>query len=163
MSMIGNLLSISTQQLEDFIQSPNLLEAYVYGDQKDQKSQTLDLDKTWHAIHFILNGDAYGGQGPLAMVFFGGKEIGEDLGIGPARYLTAEQVKQVANSVEQVSDHQFSKQYDIEALDQADIYPNMWDEDSEEGLQYILPYFQDLKQFYQEAALRNQAVLIYIQ
>ncbi len=39
----------------------------------------------------------------------------------------------------------------------------MWDEDSEEGLQYILPYFQDLKQFYQEAALRNQAVLIYIQ
>ncbi|MBP2543926.1 YfbM family protein [Acinetobacter guillouiae] len=162
MSMIGNLLSISTQQLEHFIQSPNLLEAYVYSDQKDQQSQALDLDKAWHAIHFILNGDSYGEQGPLAKVFFGGEEIGEDLGIGPARYLTAEQVKQVVTAIEQVSDHQFSSQYDIEALDQADIYPNMWDEDSEEGLKYILPYFQDLKKFYQEAAFRNQAVLIYI-
>ncbi len=29
MSMIDNLLSISMQLCEDFIQSPNLLEAYV--------------------------------------------------------------------------------------------------------------------------------------
>lgn len=54
MSMIGNLLSISSQQLEHFIQSPNLLEAYVYGDQKDQQSQTLDLDKTY-GMQFILS------------------------------------------------------------------------------------------------------------
>jgi hypothetical protein len=162
MSMIGNLLSISAPQLEQFIQSPSLLEAYVYGNEKDPHSQALDLDKTWHAIHFVLNGDAYGGQGALAMVFFGGEEIGEDLGIGPARYLTVEQVKQVAEEIEKINDAQFTAQYDLDALDQADIYPNMWDEDSEEGLEYLLPYFQDLKQFYQETALRNQAVLIYI-
>lgn len=62
-----------------------------------------------------------------------------------------------------MSNRQFTVQYDLDALDEADIYPNTWDEDSEQGLNYILLYFQDLKQFYQEVALRHQAVLIYIQ
>lgn len=70
---------------------------------------------------------------------------------------------QVANAVALVSDSQFTAQYDLDALDEAGIYPNMGDEDSKAGLNYILPYFQDLKQFCQEAVLRNQAVLIYIQ
>ena len=44
MSMLGNLLSISEQQLEQFILSPDLIEADIYADQAHDQSRALDLD-----------------------------------------------------------------------------------------------------------------------
>ena len=160
MSMIGNLLMISNGQLQQLIGEPSLVEDYIYAERKEDKF--LNLDKSWHAIHFILNGNNYEGQGPLAMVFFGGEEIGEDHGYGLVRYLTTDQVKQVSLSLSEISHENFSQKYDPQAMDAASIYPNVWERDSAEGLKYIVPFFQDLKKFYNEAALRDQAVLIYI-
>ncbi len=160
MSMIGNLLMVSNQQLQQFLNEPSLVENYIYAEQKQE--QYLDLDKAWHAIHFMLNGNAYEGQGALALAFFGGEEIGEDVGYGPARYLTVEQVRQVSESLSQISHEVFSQKYDPVAMDESSVYPNIWEREGEEGLHYILPFFDDLKKFYQEAALRDQAVLIYL-
>lgn len=158
MSMIGNLLMISEQNLQQLLDDPSLIEGYIFVGQ--DSDQFLDLDKSWHAIHFMLNGHVY--EGDLAMVFFGGEEIGEDLGYGAVRYLTPGQVKHVAEVISKINDEAFSRKYDPQTMDQVGIYPDVWEIDGADGLEYVLPYFQDLKVFYQNAVLRNQAVLIYI-
>lgn len=159
--MIGHLISISEKQLQQFIEKPNLIEAYIHTVQ-NQSNRYLDLDKSWHAIHFMLNGNDYEGQGALASVFFGGEELKVDMGYGPVRYLTIGEVKQVSDKLSLISDDAFCRKYEPVAMDDASIYPNIWEQDGEDGLQYILPYYQDLKVFYREAALRDEAVLIYL-
>ncbi|WP_353851305.1 DUF1877 family protein [Acinetobacter sp.] len=55
------------------------------------------MDKPCHS--FYLKWRFLWRTGSFSNGIFCGKQIGEDLGIGPVRYLTAEQVMQVANAV----------------------------------------------------------------
>src|SRR5262245_28760066 len=47
----------------------------------------LDIEKTWHAIHFLVVGDAWEvrAQEPATLCILGGEELGDDGGYGPAR------------------------------------------------------------------------------
>jgi len=49
-----------------------------------EAGKSLDIDKAWHSIHFLLTGAAWEADG----LIFGGTEIGEDgddWGYGPPR------------------------------------------------------------------------------
>ena len=56
----------------------------------------LNLEKSWHVLHYLLTGKAEEAPGPLGNAILGGTEIGGDLGYGPARFLTPQQVREVA-------------------------------------------------------------------
>ncbi|NUR82053.1 MAG: DUF1877 family protein [Terrabacter sp.] len=49
----------------------------------------LDLDKSWHGIHFLLTGTDWsaGDAGAAGGAILGGRPVGEDDGYGPARLL----------------------------------------------------------------------------
>ena len=51
----------------------------------------LDLGKSWHVLHFVLTATAAEAPLPGGMLLSGGSEVGEDLGYGAARVVTAEQ------------------------------------------------------------------------
>ncbi len=63
---------------------------------------SLELGKTWDALHLLLTGTQYGGDGPLAnaVLALEGQEVGEDSGYGPARLLSPKQVADVAAALE---------------------------------------------------------------
>ena len=44
----------------------------------------LELDKSWHVLHFLFTGHPSHGPMPAAALLSGGREIGDDLGYGPA-------------------------------------------------------------------------------
>lgn len=48
----------------------------------------LHLDKSWHILHWLYTGQAWGGPMPAATLLDGGKEVGDDLGYGPARVIS---------------------------------------------------------------------------
>lgn len=83
MGMIGYLKQISMDSLEDIIAGSMNIADFIYNEESE--SGSLDLDKAWHAIHFILNGSAWEGRYPLSHVILGGIELRDDLGYGPAR------------------------------------------------------------------------------
>ena len=119
----------------------------------------IDLDKAWHGIHYLLTGDAWGGKPPLGNAVLGGTEVGPDAGYGPARLVSVEQVAALAEALTPLTPDVFVTRFDAEALTEADIYPQIWDE-GEEVLGYLKTVYGELRDFYIGAAQRKDAVLV---
>lgn len=159
MSMIGNLLAIPQSELDALYDDPETISACLY---ETHEADTVDVDKAWHAIHFTLTGDSYGGDGPISQPILGGTPIGdEDVGYGPARGLSAPEVQKVAAALAAISEASFRAKFDPAALEAADIYPQIWDE-GDEALDYIAEYFLVMKQFYEQAAEKGLAAVLFI-
>ena len=78
-----------------------------------EEFRIFSLEKDWHSLHYILNGTAEGGDGPLANTVLGGKEI-SDLDQSkdqPMRYLTPAQVKAVAKALAEVDFAKLATRY----------------------------------------------------
>ncbi len=162
MGMVGNFVAIRPTQLQGFLDAPDSVESFLYGDADDREpANHLDIDKSWQGIHFLLTGDAWAGAPPLALAILGGIEVGGDVGYGPARYLTPAEVKQVASALAAVSRHQLAAKYSSASFIEADIYPEIWDE-GDEALDYLLVNFDALIEFYRQASIRGDAVLKYL-
>ncbi|SFZ70774.1 YfbM family protein [Chitinimonas taiwanensis] len=159
MSMIGNFLAVPQEELSALFDTPENIGSTLYEKHSDN---VVDLDKAWHAIHFVLTGEQYGGAPPLANAVFGEAPIGEeDVGYGPALGTQAESVKQIAEAICAIEENDFRKRIDIPALSEAEIYPSIWDE-GPEAADYITDYFKELQSFYKDAAQNNMAVITFI-
>ena len=159
MSMIGNLLAVTQSELDALYDDPAEISDFLYETHEDD---AVDIDKTWHAIHFMLTGQVYDGDGPVSQVILGGEPIGEEeIGYGPARGLSAAEVKDIDTALRAVSEADFRAKFDAAALTAADIYPQIWDE-GDAALDYLIPYFLTVKQFYEKAAQEQSAAILFI-
>ena len=71
MSMIGNLVAVSPEQLQSFMADPGLIVPFLSPDEGGaEPANHLDLDKAWHAIHFTLNGKEWEGEEPFFSPFW---------------------------------------------------------------------------------------------
>ena len=162
MSMIGNFLAISPDQLTELVNEPALIDSLLYPEGGPDPERHLDIDKSWHAIHYVLNGSTWDGEGPLAFAVLGGEEIGEDVGYGPARYLDPDRVKTISAALSFVGPLEFNTKFNPSAWDAAEIYPHGWSDTGPEALEYVAHYYSLLSSFYRAAAERGDAVLAYL-
>ncbi len=72
---------------------------------QEASGPALSLDKNWQEIHEILTGSPKPSGDFLSNAIFGGAELGSDLGYGPARFLTPEQVKQISERLDSAEEH----------------------------------------------------------
>lgn len=160
--MVGCFAAIDSATLQKIRNEPSLIEEFLYPDGQEPE-RSIDVDKAWHGIHFMLTGQAYGGNGPLALVVMGGEEIGDDVGYGPARLLTPEQVKSIASALEKLTIEEFQKAFKPAEMTAAEIYPDViWERDGQEALDYVLEYFEELVAFYRDAAARGDGVVLWL-
>ena len=158
MSMIGNLLSVNLLALEKLKADPTLIDSYIYPEPENY----LDLHKAWAGIHFTLAGTPFGvSADPLSWAVLGGSDIGEDVGYGPARFLTPEQVIAVAKSLDDLSEQQFRARFDQSALNANDVYPSS-DWSHSEELEDLVGHYLKLVAYYRVAADKNDAMLIWL-
>jgi hypothetical protein len=159
--MIGNFLAVDNDTLQSIISDPEILSSIIYPeDEFESNGDYLNIDKSWHAIHFLLNDSNWSGTPPLFNVILGGKEIGEDVGYGPVRYLTCEEVKELSVSLENIGDDIISK-YNADKLNENEIYPQLWEED-EQVKEFLKSCFIKVKNFYNKAASDHKAVLLFL-
>ena len=118
----------------------------------------LSLEKSWHSLHYLLTGSAQEVDSPLGNAILGGKEIGPDMGYGPARFLDASQVQEVSSALNKVSNHDLARRFDLRAMTAAKVYAC----DDEGELKLAQHYFQHLVKYYAEAARQGNAMLLYI-
>jgi hypothetical protein len=162
MGMIGYAAAVDKPDLDRLLRDPALTRELLSGRRTRPGGPLLDLDKAWHGIHYLLTGgEVWGGNGPLADAVLGGQTIGPDVGYGPARLLLPEQVAAVARALAEVSPETLAVSFDPAAMDQAGVYPQIWDE-GQEALDYLLSYYQRLAAFYERAARQGNAVLLAI-
>ncbi len=159
MSMIGNFLQLTPGELQALIDDPVLVETFIYPDDEDHEN-CIDVDKAWQGIHFLLTGDPWAGDAPLGDVVLGGTEFGEDVGYGPARYITADDVKAVAVALTEITPAQLAAGYDSTGLQKNDVYPGIWDE--LDAVEYLSSYYEVLRNYYLDAAANGNAMLKFI-
>jgi hypothetical protein len=161
MSMIGNFLQISPKELAALIADPSLVESFIYPDGEEHQSN-IDVDKAWQGIHYLLTGDSGGGEPPLANVVLGGKEIGEDVGYGPATYLTSDEVQAVAAALKNITPDELRARYDASTFLENAIYPGIWDDPEDDAIGYLTTWYDTLRSYYFDAAAKKNAMLKYI-
>lgn len=167
MSMIGNLRAVDDATLQALLASPDTIQEFLYPDDgEDDAAEQNDLDKAWHAIHFILTGSAWEGEFPLNFLVSGGTPVGdEDVGYGPARAFTSEEVWQIEAALSRVSETDFRGRFSLVKMREADIYPSFGDasdDEMEAELSYVLENFRSLKEFVARSAGQGRALLVYI-
>jgi len=160
MGMIGYLQQVPMTQLQSLIDRIEELGGVIV--HETFETEALDMDKAWHAIHFILNQSSFEGDEPLVHTILGGTPIGTDEGYGPARYLTNVQVKAVAHELSKFGSEEIANRFYPAQLNAEDIYPSGTDWNGDEDKEYVLSYYREVAAYYTEAASKDYGMILYI-
>src|SRR6266851_4399001 len=129
MAMIANLRPASDSEIEQLLSTPAEITRFLYGADADGRERVV-LNKAWHAIHFALTGSRLGGDEPLNFLVSEGTPVGEvDVGYGPARVLTSQQVRALAEALAALDPENVAARIDLKKLDEEVIYPGNWQRD----------------------------------
>ena len=164
MGMIMYLLRISKQELESYIDKPDL-----FLENRVDDAYSMDIDKAWGGILYLLTGKAFASGSPedkvdsLNRIFFSAQFFDEDMdvGYGPAHYLTPEQVAGIHRKIASLTEADLKARYDTEAMnEEEELYPSL--EWNEEDFEYLYSHFQALQSFFATAASRGEAIVTFL-
>ncbi|HEX5280505.1 MAG TPA: YfbM family protein [Micropepsaceae bacterium] len=129
--------------------------------ERDAPGRSISLEKAWHGLHYLLSGSAEPVPGAVGQAVFGGTEIGDDLGYGPARCFTVAETSDIAQALQAPGlENVLRKRFDANAMQQLGIYPGgVWDE----GPDWLIDAFRTLRDFYAGASAAGQAVVTAIE
>lgn len=169
MGMVLCLRTISGSTLKELLADPesvlDLLDEEGVEDDGNVSDEgtSIDLDKAWQAIHYLLTGTAEAGQWPSSFLLVGGTLVGDvEVGYGPARGLTARETSEVASLLSKTPSALLASRFDGKKMDSAEIYPQIWTRDGKDGLDYIVEYYAQLQSFVADAARKGMGLLVYI-
>jgi len=164
MGMVGCFCTASSSDLIGLRDGSVAVEDYLYPDGGEgQPPYYVDVDKAWHGLHYLLTGQADGGRPPQSWVILGGQEFGSDVGFGPARFLTPDQVRTVAELLSKTDAERLASRFDPADMARKNIYPEViWERDGHDALEYVLENYTHLQTFYQDASDRGDCVLQWI-
>jgi hypothetical protein len=164
MGMIGNFLRLSEEDLKRYIEDSSLLEEKLDVLYTIEDDSLTDIDKSWEGIFYLLTGGSVAEkyEDPMAAVMFSNQLIDEeqDLGYGPAHYLTSDQVKDIYSKISLLKADELRKRYNPEKMNEEGIYPEIWDD--ADGFEYLSEYFETLKDIYSKASANDQAIISFI-
>jgi hypothetical protein len=164
MGMVACFAAVNLETLNKLKENPVEIEEYLYPeDGEEEPPNYIDVDKAWNGIHYMLTGTADGGSEPLSLVVLGGEEIGADLGYGPARFLTPQQVQAISAALTALGEEEFQKRFAPKEMEAANVYPEIiWVRDGQEALDYVMENYRPLVIFYSEAAARGDGVILWL-
>jgi len=120
---------------------------------------SLAIEKSWQAIHFVLNGDPWKGSGAVFNAVLGGSEVGEEMGYGRPRYVNPFQVVQTSTALDRMTDDEFKKKAQAANFAGKGIYV-YGDRLSADDLEELLYYFRQIRAFFRSAADKGQGILL---
>jgi len=128
-----------------------------------EKAEQFDVDKAWHGIHFLLTGSDWEGDGPLAFILHGGREIKEDLGYGPLHGFTSAEVKEISKALDGLNVPALHEKADPAQFTTNEIYPEIWaTQPKEECIGYVTESLKELREFVRKTAQSNRALIVYL-
>lgn len=158
--MIFTAVAVSPAELSDLRRHPDrVFEVLSPEDGEGPRPPvSVDLDKAWHGLHYLLTGDPWDGDPPLCWAILGGEPIGDDTGYGPPRYLIPDQVAAIASALDRATHDDLLRRFDPVRMAEEQLYPHGWGDDADAG--WLLEAFDALAGFYGQAATASHAVLL---
>lgn len=157
MSVCGSLTAVTEGTLAMLRAHPERVHEVLEAagpDGGEGAGATLDLDKTWQALHYLLTGEPEGGALPLGFLCVDedGRacvNVGdEDVGYGPAMAISPMATAQIAAAVAALDDAALMARYDARRMTELEIYPSViWERDGDEARAYVAEYAAELRAF----------------
>lgn len=167
MSMMGDFISVSPAELESYLQDSSRLETLLDAILEDRTAEAFTIGKSFDGLSYLLTGKSSEqiseAKPPLSLAIFGGQKIDpdQDLGYGPAGFLTPDQVKEVNAALAPITRANLEKNYDAGKMEELGIYPGGW-EDKGTSLEWLGKELINLQSFYADAAAKGMAVVMLI-
>ncbi len=134
-----------------------------YYDALEASGFYLDIMNDWQGLHFLLTGraemDTTEEPPPLGNVVLGGTPTTWEATYGMVRSLTPAEVRDVANTLQQITEYDLRPRLNVAAFSAAHIYPHNDNWDSDE-LDLLLEVFDAVRDFFVTAAEQGEVVLL---
>ena len=160
MGMSAVLQRVDKSELAVLRERPQTIEEWLFEESQTLPKRHVDLDKAWHALHFLLTGNLEPDGTPIGDAILGGDPIGPDLGYGPARVISADYAKEIHQAIDSIDIEAAYSKLDPDAAQLSMVYCGF--EFDPEEVTYLADYFNQLKAFYADAAQHEQAIIAYI-
>ena len=130
-------------------------------------STRVDLEKDWHALHFLLTGDGslnpeHHPNNPLHNLVMGGTPTSLQASYGPVRKFEPDDITQIVAALEKISVDELRARFSPEAFNAAEIYPRPtpggWDLAEMDGVFQVFP---KLRQLFVDALNAGEVVIVY--
>jgi hypothetical protein len=164
MSINGVFTHVTDAEIGALLAAQERTVDFLHGfDPAERLARELNIEKTWHALHWLLTGSAEEGDPPLNFIVAGGDEVGEgeDVGYGAPRAFISAQVRTIHQALTDISTADLIGRYDGHAMQ--DLYPEVWNRPEEQHVnQDDLAYrFETLKAFVAVGVELGYGMLVY--
>jgi hypothetical protein len=128
-----------------------------------REDDEIDLDKSWHIVHYLLTGSDNATDSPLNIIADESDRLADiDLGLGPPFVIHPEVVSRFAAAAAELSDEQFLSRLHPSEMPLETLYlgDSVRDDPDEMG-EYAVENFHFLRTFARAAADAGDAVITY--
>ena len=154
--------SATLKQLKGY--RPRPASEILLPDSKDDFTY-LDLDEAAQGVHFLLTGEAFGGEPPLNFLFGHGVGIYHlDVGYGPVKLFDADLVVRVVKALATQSDDALRKRFSVDTMNELEVYPGNWGDewDIDDPLDYLMRNVSALRSYLGDVVREERGLLAYI-
>jgi hypothetical protein len=161
---------ITPENLEKLLSSEEAIEAFMESqfpdpDSPDAVAETfteddgIELGKTWHFVHYLITGDAKGGEYPLGYAIMIGRPF--DKYSSDLTWRSPDEVKDIAEALANLSEQDLLKRRNPPKASKIRIYdyPAGF---KKKDIEEVLPYFRKLRDYYSAAAKQGNALLVHV-
>jgi hypothetical protein len=189
MGIVYSLIAVRPKTVETLRNNPKGVAEFVYGDASIYEEPTpgllqrlfgksepaprliparrdgdeIDLDKSWHILHYLLTGSDNAIESPLNIIADESNKLAEiDLGYGPPFVINPDAVSRFAKAAAEVSDEQLLSRLRPSEMPLDTLYlGDAVREDPDEMGEYAVENFHFLRDFAQRAADAGDAAITY--
>lgn len=133
-------------------------------DEPREDDDEIDLDKSWHGMHFVMTGSADATDSPLSFIVHDWPEIGDiDVGYGPAKAIKSEHVSRFFDALESFTPDMLRAQYRPDRMEEEELYlAEFFSRDRTEGIEYIEYWLEELRGFLRQCVARKMGLVTYL-
>lgn len=157
MGMCGYYIAVDSETSEKIKNNELNAFDFMYGGKSYDEENYLDIDKSWHALAYMLS-EISGDDEDLRYAVPLDEENEPELDI-PIFKLNASRVVKVAEAVNKVTREKLLQNYDIDDMLEFNIYPLIDGENEEEFFEYIYCNFVNMQEFLSKAAKGNKSII----
>jgi hypothetical protein len=126
----------------------------------------LDLEGSWHGLHFLFTGTAWDGELPAAFLVKGGTELDDDDDENVPRVLDPAQVRAIDAFLGSLSRQALAQHCDAQRMIELAIDPApLWARETEQDhpmCDRLLDAFDDLRAFVRNTRERGQGMVVQV-
>ncbi len=153
MSMLCYVLAVSPEQIKALRAKPSLatdvaMAAMGEGDasQFGLLQEALDLQKSWHMLHYLFTGSIDDTRPPGAALL-SGEELGEDIGYGPVRLHSEKATAEFARFLENLDIEDVLARMNIAEMAKAGVYSMPGGDEEDDIREEVGYYFPQLRDY----------------